>query len=127
MVVGDKHGRVGLGIAKGLDVAAAVQKARRQAEKNVFSVALHEKRTVPYDVEAKYGAACVRIKPARGAHGLIAGGSVRTVLDLAGIKDVSAKIVGRTKNKIANAQAAIRALHEINAMHRNAQQRAKTS
>ncbi|MFA6407491.1 MAG: 30S ribosomal protein S5 [Candidatus Paceibacterota bacterium] len=113
VVVGDMKGRVGIGIAKGLDFAAAVQKAQRQAEKSVVTIALVESRTVPYEVEAKYDAARVRIKPAKKGHGLIAGGSLRVVLELVGIKDVSAKILGRTKNKIANAQAGIEALRMI--------------
>jgi small subunit ribosomal protein S5 len=114
VVVGDKNGRVGLGIAKGHDVATAVQKAKRQAEKSVFTVALKDKRTVGFDVESKFGAARVRIKPARPGHGLIAGGTVRAVLELVGVKDVSAKILGRTKSKISNALATIEALKELN-------------
>lgn len=110
VVVGDGKGRVGFGLAKGLDVAAAVQKAKRQAEKNMFSVLLKDGRTIPHDVEASYGAAVIKMKPARAGHGLIAGGSPRAVFELAGIKDISAKILGRTKNKITNALAAIEGL-----------------
>jgi len=113
VVVGDYRGRVGIGVAKGLDFAAAVMKAQRKAEQEVIKVELLENRTVPFMIEAKYGAAKVRIKPAMKGHGLIAGGSLRTVLELVGIKDVSAKIVGRTKNKIANARAGIVALQSI--------------
>lgn len=113
VVVGDYRGRVGIGIAKGLDFAAAVMKAQRKAEQEVIKIELFENRTVPYMIEAKYGAAKVRIKPAAKGHGLIAGGSLRTVLELVGIRDISAKIVGRTKNKIANAQAGIEALKSI--------------
>jgi small subunit ribosomal protein S5 len=113
VVVGDEKGKVGIGIAKGLDVQAAVQKARRQAEKNLISVALKDNRTLPYDVEAKYSAAKIRLKPARPGHGLIAGGSARAVLELAGIKDVSAKILGRTTNKLTNALATLEALKKI--------------
>ncbi|MBI5732832.1 30S ribosomal protein S5 [Candidatus Jorgensenbacteria bacterium] len=113
VVVGDRKHRVGLGVAKGLDVAAAVQKARRQAEKHLITVPLKDGRTILYDVDAKFGAARVRIKPARPGHGLIAGGSMRAVLELAGIKDVSAKILSRTKNKLTNAYAAIEALKQF--------------
>lgn len=115
VVAGDMKGRVGLGTAKGLDFSAAVQKATRQAEKNMNRVNLKDGRTVPYEVEAKYDAAKVRIKPAKQGHGLIAGGSLRVVLELAGVKDVSAKILGTTKNKIANAQAGIEALKSLKA------------
>lgn len=113
VVVGDMRGRVGVGIAKGLDVAAAVQKAKRQAEKNIIRVALVDNRTIPYDVEAHYGAARVYIKPARVGHGLIAGGSPRAIFELVGIRDISAKILGRTKNKLTNALAAIEALKQL--------------
>lgn len=110
VVIGDEKGRVGVGIAKGLDVAAAVQKAQRQGQKNLILVSLKDNRTVPYDVEAKYGAARVRLKPARPGHGLIAGGSARAVLELAGVRDISAKILGRTTNKLSNAMATLKAL-----------------
>ncbi|MGC9610998.1 MAG: 30S ribosomal protein S5 [Minisyncoccia bacterium] len=113
VVVGDGKGRVGVGIAKGLDVAAAVDKAKRYAQKNIITVNLKDKRTVPYDVEAKYSAARVKIKPARLGHGLIAGGSCRVVLELAGVKDVSAKIMSRTTNKLSNAMATIEALKKL--------------
>ncbi len=113
VVVGDGKGKVGVGIAKGLDVAAAVDKAKRQAQKNIIIVDLKDNRAVPHDVEAKYGAAKVRIKPVRPNHGLIAGGSARVVLEMAGVKDVSAKILGRTTNKLANAMATIAALKKI--------------
>lgn len=110
VVVGDGKGKVGLGLGKGLDVMTAVEKAKRQGEKNLISVPLIEGRTIPHEVDAKYGAARVRLKPARKGHGLIAGSAARAVLELAGVRDVSAKTMGRTKNKIANARAALAAL-----------------
>jgi small subunit ribosomal protein S5 len=113
VVVGDGKGRVGVGLAKGLDVANAVQKGRVQAEKNIIKVSLKEGRTIAHDVEAKYSAARVRLKPAREGNGLIAGGSTRAVLELAGVKDISAKILGRTTNKLTNAMATIEALKKI--------------
>ncbi len=113
VVIGDGRGRVGVGVAKGLDVAGAVDKAKRQAEKNLIFVNLKNNRTVAFDVEAKFSAARVKIKPAREGHGLIAGGSCRTVLELVGVKDVSAKILGRTTNKLTNAVATIEALKKL--------------
>lgn len=113
VVAGDRKGRVGIGIAKGLDVAAAVEKARRQAEKRMIRIDLKEGRTIPYDVEAKYSAARVRLKPVQEGHGLIAGGSVRAVLELLGVKDISAKVLGRTTNKLTNAMATLEALKKI--------------
>ncbi|MCL4399859.1 30S ribosomal protein S5 [Patescibacteria group bacterium] len=113
VILGDKKGKVGLGIGKGLDVAASVEKAKRQAQKNMITVNLKDKRTIPYEIEEKFDAARVRLKPAKKNHGLIAGGSVRTVLELAGIKDISAKILGRTTNKLTNALAAMKALNKL--------------
>lgn len=115
IVVGNKKGKVGVGVGKGLDVAQAIQKAKHRAQKNLISIALKDGRTIFYDEEAKYGAARVRLKPARINHGLIAGGSVRAVLELVGVKDISAKILGRTTNKLTNALAAIEALKKIKA------------
>lgn len=113
VVVGDEKSKVGVGIAKGLDVQSAVKKAKRYAEKNLIKVAIKDERTIPYDVEAKYSAARIRLKPARLHHGLIAGGSSRAVLELAGIKDISAKILGRTTNKLTNAMATLEALKKL--------------
>ena len=69
--------------------------------------------TIPHEVEAKFSAAKIRLKPARAGHGLKAGGAVRTVLLLAGIKNISAKALGRTPNKLTNALAALAALRKI--------------
>jgi len=113
LVIGDENGRVGVGLAKGADVAQAVEKSRRDAQKNLITVNLKDNRTIPYEVEAKYSAARVRLKPAKTGHGLIAGGACRTVLELAGVKDISAKILGRTSNKLTNALATIEALKQI--------------
>ena len=112
VVVGNEKGRVGVGISKGLDVAQAIAKARNQATKNLFTVPLKES-TIPYDVEAKFSAARVLIRPAKSGRGLKAGGSVRAVLSLAGIKDASAKCLGGTKNKLTNALATVEALKKI--------------
>jgi small subunit ribosomal protein S5 len=113
VVVGDLKGRVGFGVAKGLDVVQSIQKAVLKAKKEMISVPLKEDRTLFYDVEGKYGAARVRLKPARPNHGLIAGGPVRVVLELAGVRDVSAKILGGTTSKINNARATLKALKKI--------------
>lgn len=113
VVVGDMRGKVGFGIGKGLDVMGAIEKAKRQGEKNLITVPLVDHRTIPHEIDAKYGAARVRLKPARAGHGLIAGSAARAVLELAGVRDVSAKTTGRTKNKIANARAALVALASL--------------
>jgi len=112
VVVGNEKGKVGVGVSKGLDVAQAIAKARNQETKNLFTVPLKE-NTIPYDVEAKFSAARVLIRPAKSGRGLKAGGSVRAVLSLAGIKDASAKCLGGTKNKLTNALATTEALKKL--------------
>lgn len=115
VVAGDERGQIGIGVAKGIDVAQAVNKAKSEAVKNLIPVSLKDGRTIPHEVQAKYSAAKVLLKPARAGHGLRAGGAVRFVLALAGVKDASAKVLGRTPNKLTNAWAAIEALKKLKA------------
>lgn len=110
VVIGDGKGRVGVGVAKGLDVASSVAKAKTEGKKALVTVVLKDGRTIAHEVLAKYSAAQVLLKPASAGHGLKAGGSVRAVLALAGIKDATAKCLGRTPNKLTNALATIEAL-----------------
>lgn len=110
VVIGDENGRVGVGVGKGLDVAQSVAKAKAEAKKDILTLVLKEKRTLPHEVTAKYSAARVILKPAQAGHGLKAGGAVRFVLALAGVKDATAKCVARTSNKLTNALATIEAL-----------------
>lgn len=112
VILGDEKGKVAVGIAKGLDVASAVSKAKNAAQKNILNITL-KGRTIPHEVEAKFSAARVRIKPAVEGHGLKAGGAVRVVLSLAGVKDATAKCLGRTPNKLTNALATIEALKKL--------------
>lgn len=112
VVVGDYNGKVGVAIAKGQDAADAVMKARRLAEKNAFYVPIIN-GTLPYEVRAKLGASEVLLKPAKKGRGLIAGGSVRTVLALAGYKDAVSKILGVTKNPLVNTLVALKALEKF--------------
>lgn len=109
VILGDRRGRVGYGVAKGKDVQFAVEKAGRQAKKNIITVPII-KETVPHPVLAKFKAARVILKPAPVGSGIIAGGAVRVVLDLAGIPNVSAKILSKTKNKIVIVKATLEAL-----------------
>lgn len=113
LVLGDEKGRVGIGVKKGLDVQGAIAKARAAAKNNLTLIHLKDGRTIPHEVRAKYSAARVLIKPAPEGHGLKAGGSVRFVLNLAGVKDASAKILGSTSNKLTNAMAALSALKQL--------------
>jgi len=114
MVVGDKAGRVGIGVAKGKDVAQAIEKAIRAAKKNLIFIPL-VKGTIAHAVEAKYNAAKVILKPQKEGRGLVAGGTVRIICNLAGIKNISSKILGRTRNKLNNARATILALQKLKA------------
>ncbi len=113
VVIGDGKGRVGVGIGKGADFQQSVAKGKADAKKGLFRIQLKENRTIPHEVIAKYSAANVIIKPAKLGHGLKAGGAVRVVLGLAGVKDATAKCLSRTPNKLTNAMATIEALKKL--------------
>ncbi len=112
MVIGDKKGRVGVGVGKAGDTQLAIEKAARNAKKNMITVPMNKDSHIPHDVHTKYASSEVMIMPAPG-RGLVAGSSVRTVLELAGVKDVTAKIFSRSKNKLNNAKAAVEALKQL--------------
>jgi small subunit ribosomal protein S5 len=112
VVIGNRAGRVGVGVAKGKDVARAVEKAVSQAKKALVDVPIVQ-GTIPYEIISKHSSARVLLRPAKTGRGLIAGGAVRVVLALAGVKDVSAKILGRTPNKLTNAMATLEALKRL--------------
>jgi len=112
VIVGDRKGKVGLGVAKGLDVAQAIEKATRLAKKNVVRVPIVE-GTVPFEVEAKYGSARILIRPQRKGRGLVAGGTVRVICELSGIQDISSKVLSKSRNKINNAKATILAFQKL--------------
>ena len=109
ILVGNKKGKIWLGISKGNDVASAVQKASHEAYKNLFEVPLTKNDTVPYPIALKYKACVVRLLPASEGTGLKAGSSIRSVLELAGYSNILSKMVG-SNNKLNNALATIRAL-----------------
>ncbi|OIP76066.1 MAG: 30S ribosomal protein S5 [Parcubacteria group bacterium CG2_30_36_18] len=112
IVTGNKAGKVGVGVASGLDVAQAVEKATFQTKKNVIEVPIVGD-TIPHEVEAKFGPARVLLRPQRKGRGLVAGGTVRVICTLAGIKNMSSKILGKTGNKLNNARATIEALKKL--------------
>ncbi len=112
MVVGNRKGSVGVGIGKGGDTAIAIDKSLRDAKKNMIKLSLTKEMSIPHEVRAKYSASQVIIMPARGK-GVVAGSSVRNVIELAGITNVSAKLVSRSKNHLNNAQVAIMALSQF--------------
>ena len=111
VVVGDRKNKVGVGVSKGADVTAAVAKATDVAKKNMMKVNLY-KGTVPHEVVGKVGGAHILVKPASAGTGLIAGGVVRTVLEVAGISNVLSKSLGST-NKINTAYATLDALNQL--------------
>ncbi|MDO8516383.1 MAG: 30S ribosomal protein S5 [bacterium] len=113
VVIGDEKGRVGVGVAKGLDVQQSVAKAKADAQKNMIRIMIKDGRTIPHESLAKFSAAKVLIKPAKPGTGLKAGGSVRVVLGLAGIKDATGKCLSRTPNKLTNALATLEALRKL--------------
>jgi len=112
VALGNRNGLVGLGTAKGSDVAVAVSKAKAQAKKRLIKVVL-KNGTIPFDVSAKFGSAKVILKPAKPGHGLVAGGAVRVICALVGIKDLSAKILSHSKNSLNNAKATLKALQQL--------------
>jgi len=112
MVAGDKKGRVGVGVGKSTDTTLAIEKAARNAKKNMITVKMTKKMSIPYEVRAKFCSSDIMIMPAPGK-GLVAGSSARIVLGLAGITDVGSKVLSRSKNKINNAKATIKALQQL--------------
>ena len=111
MVVGDKKGRVGVGLGKGLDVSRSIRKGITRAKKNLFHVPL-VKGTIPHRILVKKGAAKVLLKPAPSGTGLITGGAVRAVAEAAGVQDMVSKILG-TRNKASNVYATIEAFKRL--------------
>ena len=109
VVVGDRKGTVGFGTGKANEVQDAVKKAIQSATKNVVRIPLVEERTLPHEATGVSGAARVLLKPAKAGTGIIAGGSVRAVLELAGVKDVVSKSLG-SSTKINMARATLKAL-----------------
>jgi small subunit ribosomal protein S5 len=115
VVIGDHNGRVGVGVGKGVDVSSAVEKGAFQAKKNKITIPITDTKTIPFEVEAKFSAARVLLKPAKEGKGLVAGGSIRAVAAMAGIKNLTGKILSRTPNKLNNAQATMVALRKLRA------------
>lgn len=113
VVVGNRNGKVGIGIGKANDVAFSIEKATHQAKRFLIAVPLTENGTIAHEVEGKYASARVLLKPSYAGKGIVAGGTVRVICDFAGIKNITAKLLSRTKNKINTAKATILALSKI--------------
>lgn len=110
-VVGDKKGRVGVGLGGAPDVSAAVRKAVSYAKRHLLTVPM-KGRTIPHEIQVKRGAARVMLKPAPPGTGVIAGGAIRAVVDAAGIRDIVSKILG-SKNQASNVYATMEALKSL--------------
>jgi small subunit ribosomal protein S5 len=114
IIIGNKKGKVGVGLGKAGDTTLAIDKATRSAKKNLITVPLTKNNSIAHEVAAKYCASRVSLMPAKG-RGLVAGSSVRPVLELAGLTDIVAKIHSGSKNGLNNARAAIEALKQLKA------------
>jgi small subunit ribosomal protein S5 len=112
VVIGNRRGKVGFGVAKGSDVSLAIGKAVVEAKKNMIMVK-RANTTIAYDIHEKYGAAKIMLRPAQEGRGVVAGGAMRAIIEFAGIKDVVAKSLG-SANKINVAKATIKALKVFN-------------
>ncbi len=125
VAVGDGKGRIGIGSGKSNEVVEAIKKARMQAVKNVHTIDIVDGRTISHEIIGRRGAAKVLIKPAKAGTGIIAGGPVRTVLELAGLKDVVSKSLG-SNTKINTARATMDALTSQKSVSHVAKLRGKT-
>jgi len=117
VVAGDRKGRVGVGLGKALDTSLAIEKATREAKKHLIKVPMSAQNTIPHATEAKFGSARIMVFPARGS-GIVAGSSARTVIELAGVRDVCAKIMSGSKNKVNIARAMILAFDNLSRINR---------
>lgn len=111
VLIGDGRGRVGVGVGKGLDVTLAVSKGAAIARKHVVTVPITNE-TIPHQLRVKFGAAFVLLKPAPKGSGVIAGGAIRSVMQLAGVRNVVAKMLG-SANKINNVYAVMEAFRQL--------------
>lgn len=124
VAVGDRNGHVGIGLGKAAGIPDAIRKGIEEAKKNVIEVPMVG-TTIPHDIEMDYGAAKVRMKPASSGTGVVAGGAVRPILELAGIRDVLAKSLG-SPNAVNTARATIKCLENIRVAEKVAELRGKS-
>lgn len=114
VILGDKKGKIGMGIGKGTEVALAVQKATHKARKNMLSIIITDTGTIPHEINSSYGSARIIMRPASEGTSIIAGNTIRSIAEVAGIRNLVAKIIG-SSNKINNAYATIIALQQLQA------------
>jgi small subunit ribosomal protein S5 len=124
LVAGDRKGSIGLGLGKAGDTSLAINKALRNAKKNMIKIKMNKKGSILHEVSAKFSSCSVSIQPNRG-RGLVAGSVARDILKLAGIKDVTAKILSGSKNKLNNAKVVMKAISEISTVYSKAKEEIK--
>ncbi len=112
MVIGDKKGSVGFGTGKATDTALAISKALKNARKNMITIKTTKEMSIPHEVEAKFASSRIKVSPNK-RHGIVAGSTVRDIVILAGLKNVTGKIHSGSKNRLNNAQATLKALSLI--------------
>ena len=117
IVIGDRKGSVGVGLGKAGDTALAIEKATRNAKKNMIKIPVTKTMSIPYEISAKFASSRVTIRPTPG-RGVVAGSSVRSIIELAGLKDIGAKLRSGSKNRLNNARVAIEAFKMLTP-HRN--------
>ncbi|MBY0376873.1 30S ribosomal protein S5 [Patescibacteria group bacterium] len=116
IVIGDRKGGVGLGLGKAGDTSLAINKALRNAKKNMMKLKLTKTMSIPFQTKAKYSSAVVELMPNKG-RGLVAGSVVRDIAKLAGIRDITGKILSKSKNKLNNSKAVMEALKPISSVY----------
>lgn len=126
MLLGDKKGSVGVGMGKATDTSLAISKAISNAKKNMITVKTNKNGSIPHLLDAKYASARVMLMPNK-SKGLVAGSSIRDILLLAGIKDVTSKIHSRSKNKVNIARATLKALAEVSSPYKKKTSTEKTA
>ncbi len=114
MAIGDKKGSIGIGTGKGGDTAIAINKAIRQAKKSMFRIKTTKDMSIPHEISSKFTSSKLSMMPNKG-RGLVAGSTVLDILVLAGLKNVTAKLNSRSKNKLNNARVAYKALYQLKA------------
>ena len=116
LIAGDKKGAIGLGLGKAGDTALAINKALRNAKKNMIKLSLTKTMSIPHEISAKFSSSQIKLMPNKG-RGLVAGSAVRDIIKLAGMKDITGKILSGSKNKLNNAKAVMLALSSISSKY----------
>ncbi len=119
MAVGNHRDKIGLGMAKGADVSQSIDKAKKDALKHLITIPLVKNDTIPFEIAAKYSASEIILKPAKEGKGIIAGGVIREILNLTGIKNITTKVLGNSHNVINNAKSLNKAFILLSNKYKN--------